>query len=802
MNTKSLACAAAGLLLACASAEAVPAKRDLRTVTQPDGTTIKVRRTGDEFRHFLLSEDGMLLTTNPSTGFIEFARMNSAGRIESTGVTASDPGLRSTRQLEAATPLSNSILKSARRSPRRAIAQNGMGRFTGDFPLTGDVKVLIILVNYKDVKCTLSDPRAYFEAMLNEEGFSQYGGTGSCRDYFRDNSLGQFRPQFDLYGPVELPQNRAYYGGNDSYYDEDIAAEDMIVDACKLLDSTVDFSEYDNDGDGYVDNVYVFYAGQGEASYGPDDSVWPHAWNLTSAGKAFKLDGVTISRYACSNEWEQNRPDGIGTFVHEFSHVMGLPDLYCTDYSDAETDTPGSWSVMDYGPYNNDGRTPPAYSIYERNAMTWLEPRLIDDACSITLEDIKSSNDGCIITTSKENEFFLLENRQQSGWDAYVPGHGMLIWHIDYDQRIFDSNKVNNTVSHQYVDIVEANNYPNNESLSAMAGYPWPGTSGATSFTPSTTPAFKEWSGTPINLPLTEIAETDGVITFNVAGGTPLPPPIETPVATEPLETGEDWFLASWQSVAGATDYEVKLYAEADGEPVTVTADMGSGKNPSLPSGWSASAIAGYTSSSNYGQASPSFKLSTDGAWIETARFDTDITSITFWCKGQQAVDSSLEVQGLIDGTWRTLDTFSPENTNVIADASVTNIPEGVRAVKFIWHKQKGNLSIDDIVITAGRSDRLVLTVPSTAGENRYRFTALENGNYFYTVSATDGEYRTPHSAPQRVSLPGTTGINGIDADALPAEYFDMLGRPLRNPAPGTICIERRAGRTTKRIIR
>ena len=213
------------------------------------------------------------------------------------------------------------------------------------------------------------------------------------------------------------------------------------------------------------------------------------------------------------NEWEGSRPDGVGTFIHEFSHVMGLPDLYATDYSTAFT--PGEWSVLDYGPYNNDGCTPPIYSIYERYALGWIEPTVIDGPATIRLDNVME-NKGCIIPTKRANEFFLLENRQQTGWDTFIPGHGMLVWHVDYNSYIWAQNTVNNNASHQYVDLEEADNI---RSENTRAGDAFPGTSKVTSFTDTTTPSMKTWTGAKLNLPITDITETDGIITFNVAGG-------------------------------------------------------------------------------------------------------------------------------------------------------------------------------------------------------------------------------------------------------------------------------------------
>lgn len=508
------------------AAAAVPAKRGVLSVTQPDGTEMPVLLMGDEFRHIYLTVDSLPLTTG-ADGFMQYALYDdNTGRLRASGVRASaDARLRSTAEHEVIATLTPCATRAAMLSPkkksqrRRAIAQGGLGLFDSSFPVKGDVKALVILVNYKDVKFQTPDPSAYFSDMLMKQGFSEYGATGSAYDYFFDNSDGQFRPQFDCYGPVDLPNNRSYYGGNNSN-DEDKAPEEMIIHAVELLDDEVDFSQYDTDDDGFVDNVYVFYAGRGEADGGGTNSVWPHSYNIYwGAGRICQADGVMFDYYACSNEWDGAKPDGIGTFVHEFSHVMGLPDLYDVDYKNAKYVTPGAWSVLDMGNYNNNSRTPAAYGAFERNALGWNEPRVLDGPADIELEHILGSNESCLIPTEKDTEFFLLENRQKKGWDAYVPGAGMLIWHIDYNSRVWQNNKVNINRSHQYVDIVEAGGTANNGINSAMRSYTFPGSKNVTNFTSSTTPALKSWAGKAIDLPITDIKESDGKISFKVAGG-------------------------------------------------------------------------------------------------------------------------------------------------------------------------------------------------------------------------------------------------------------------------------------------
>ena len=499
------------------SAGAVIAKRGVRTVTQPDGTTLRIQKTGDEHRHLTLTEDGIVLYERD--GEFTYAVPGETGQPVSTGVKARNAEVRTVADRAVVVTLDDFVERAATLSATavpltRKVAQSGMGLCDKTYPVRGDVRSLVILVEYADVKFTLDNPGQYFTDMLTKPGFDEYGGTGSALDYFTENSAGLFTPQFDVYGPIKLKHERKYYGGNSPWTGEDMRPEEMIIEACEQLDSIVDFNLYDTNGDRLIDNIFVFYAGQGEASYGPAESVWPHSWDVRGTGTTYKFDGVTLATYGCTNEWELNRPDGVGTFVHEFSHVMGLPDLY--DTNGILTCTPGAWSVLDYGPYNNDGCTPPNYGAYERNALGWIEPLMLDREMDVTLPEISQNVFG-LMTTDKETEFYLFENRQQIGWDKYLPGHGMLIWHVDYSSpRVFANNEVNNSRNHQYVDIVEANGAANSNSLYSQSRYTFPGPLNKTSISGTTTPALKSWAGKPLDLSVTDIAENAGLITFRV----------------------------------------------------------------------------------------------------------------------------------------------------------------------------------------------------------------------------------------------------------------------------------------------
>lgn len=589
-----------GLALLCSQvSQAVPAKRGLVVMRQPDGTELKVRVVGDEHSHHYLSEDGYLLVFDGDTFY--YGGLDATGNITRSDIVAkpvdrrsaeAESWLRGVDMTAVNQALGRRAASAAGRRGVRNVRRGSVGLFDTGFPSMGQQKGLVVLVEYTDVKFTEDDPYSYFSRMLNEDGFSDYGGTGCAAEYFRESSMGQFLPQFDVYGPITLSNNMSYYGGND-WMGNDRNPQKMVIEACQQLDDEVDFTEYDRDGDGYIDNVFVFYAGRGEASGGSPNTVWPHSWNVTAAESTpYYFDGVRLDRYACSNEWEGSRPDGVGTFIHEFSHVMGLPDLYATDYSSAFT--PGEWSVLDYGPYNNDGRTPPLYSIYERYSLGWMQPQVLDGPANITLPSI-GTNEGCMVATGDDNEFFLIENRQQTGWDSYIPGHGMLVWHIDYEPYVWENNTVNNQANHQYVDLEEADGTRNEQS---RAGNAFPGTEGVTSFTDDTTPSMRTWSGQRLNMPITDIAEVGGRIEFKVCGGLPLPEPA---VALDATDVGSDGFTACWMPSDMAVGYELSVYTRTDngGDKVVVSYVPGY-ERLALPADATEARVEGLSPATNY----------------------------------------------------------------------------------------------------------------------------------------------------------------------------------------------------------
>lgn len=498
------------------SLSAKPARRGAITVTQPDGSQLTAYLHGDAYYHYYTTADGKMLQRD-AEGFYRATAM------------PSDEELQARRN----------------NSPRR-IAKQQHGSELNLAP-----RGLIILVNFSNL--SFKTDIAEIDSMINGLNYSRrYSGysadgrrttvtsSGSARQYFHETSCGQYNPVFDVMGPVTVSQKYSYYGGNNSNGD-DKNPEQMVKEACQLVDDEVDFSIYDNDNDGYVDFVYIIYAGYGEADGAGENYIWPHNYWLSASSVKCVVDGKTVDNYACSNEidYASRQHDGIGTFCHEFSHVLGLPDLYVTNNGTHKT--MGSWDILDYGPYNNDGNTPPHYSAYERFFMGWLKPVVINSACDIELPALCDVNTAALLTSSGQHNgignnpnpttFYMLENRQKKSWDAYLPGHGMLITKVSYSQSKWDGNTVNNTRSSMGVDIVEADgsapaydedDYDNGYFGKLKDAYP----AGASAFT-----KLEEYQ-------VTDITETNGIIYFKVnGGGEAILLDVEDPVQPKSLTT-------------------------------------------------------------------------------------------------------------------------------------------------------------------------------------------------------------------------------------------------------------------------
>ena len=430
------------LLMAVAMiANAVPAKPGWQKRTQADGSTIDVQLVGDEFYHYYINKEGQEI------------RLNKAGMFE---VVADQP-TPAERQARRAKAVAHRQPKSFGSQPN--LAPRGV----------------VILANFKDQAMLPAHTKAVFDELCNATHctVNEYNGVkyGSAAEYFADQSNGTYRPVFDVYGPVTLSKDYSYYGHNIVVNGEetDEYAADAVVEACLLADQqyNIDFKQYDSDNDGYVDFVYLIYAGLGEASGGDENTIWPHNWSIQAVISSSlypsvyssiqtKIDGVYLDNYACSNEIESGELCGIGTLCHEFGHVMGLPDLYDTSYgkNDRNNLTPNQWDIMDVGSYNGDAHCPPNYDPWEKYFFGWVDPfNPGDQPMRIELHPNGTPNYAVLqINEAGEKKAacqsgrcFYLENRQYKGWDTFLPAHGMLIWVVKYDAASWTGNTTNNT---------------------------------------------------------------------------------------------------------------------------------------------------------------------------------------------------------------------------------------------------------------------------------------------------------------------------------------------------------------------
>ena len=505
--------------LLCFTARAIPADPTPVKITQPDGSTLTVALHGDEFFHFTTTADGYTVLKNKA-GYYTYARLDGDHLVASDRI-ARDAHQRTAddRALLATTPkglTDNGKIQNGQRMLSRR--NSAMRRVGADGRMDYDnFRGLIILINYSDKQFSMNNPGSFYNDMVNTHDYRGYtlngrrvNMTGSVRDYYYDNSSHFFDPVFDVVGPVNVDFTCTYPQSTSH-------ADDVFHAALLAADAEVDYSDYDSDGDGYVDMVFFLVAGlSANYSGNNEDYLWPHMYYLYGAPI---IDGVGFGLYACSTEiagWEGSWADvnGIGTFCHEFGHVLGLPDLYDTDYSGSggESRNPGEWSIMAGGSGSNFGRNPVGYSLYERYALGFTNPHLISENGEYTLHALDESNVGYRLNTPTENEFFLIENRQAGKWDKYLPGHGMLVARVDStNERIWWSNEVNCNPNRMYYELLRAN-YSGRDSDSD----PFPGTQGVTEINNFTNPSLLTWDNKFNEFGIYDITEHNKVISFYV----------------------------------------------------------------------------------------------------------------------------------------------------------------------------------------------------------------------------------------------------------------------------------------------
>lgn len=532
---------------------ALPTRHDRFTIEQPDGSIVTVRFTGDEFFKLTTTLDGAAVSLGDD-GYLRYVIYEN-GERKVTDYKINDKNVPQSI-ISAAHDIPVSQLQEKALEKRRAYNDIKMSRRMNS-PMTpmaeGEtrlIKAAIILVEFADLKFTEGNLDRFY-ALCNEEGYSDNGATGSIKDYFKAQFGDMAEFQFDVFGTFTAPKNHSYYGGND-YSGSDAHPDELVAEACKALDDQIDFSQYDLDGDGVCDFVFMFFAGNDEAdnTMRYQDCIWSHAWVIDYYDPSLYLDGVRISDYACTSELRTDyygygsKFTAIGSFCHEFSHTLGLMDAYDTSYDyDGYPIAEALWgvtSIMDSGCYNNDCNTPPYYNAFEREMLGIATP-VETEVGNMTLEPINESNKFLRIGTIKGNEYFVVEYRKKEGWDAYLPTSGLLVYHIDKSNnnagpsyyygfnltagQRWDYNEVNSYPYHQCADLIEAGN---STTTNNVADVFFPGAKNVTILSSETHDSYKAWNGDEVEYEIHDIKSSGDNATFMLLDKASLELPIIT----------------------------------------------------------------------------------------------------------------------------------------------------------------------------------------------------------------------------------------------------------------------------------
>ncbi len=491
-------------------AYAGPARKVTFIVSQPDGTQFRAKIYGDEFSHRTTTEDGREILQD-AEGYWCYAeesgdggkyagvrRVGCADRVEDGSETLTKARIvyRSEDRIREKKAAFAEMVRKRRELTRAQLTGNrtAANGVTATKSASQTINVLVLLVEFSDQRLTYG--REYFENLLNKSEYNYNGATGSVKDYFKAQMGSDIDFNFTVSPVATLSKSYKDYGANtngDSGDDKD--PEGMVRDACTLLDSQIDYSQFsyfeaDAKGNKYVDFLFVFYAGGAESEYAGSDRIWPHSSYIQPA---LQLDGVYIQSYACTSElmatkWKEAGGNvtatafkfaTIGTFCHEFSHMLGLMDMYDTDYDGSDGQSKALWGstgLMDSGNQNNDGNTPPYYSAIDRYCLGLSDPIVLTEGTH-SLEPVHRNGRYYKMDGGRDGEYYLIECRKAEGWDKYIGGSGLLVYHIDSTSRNtgysytykmnmtarnrWYYNEINCRPDHQCADLIEAN--PNAE---------------------------------------------------------------------------------------------------------------------------------------------------------------------------------------------------------------------------------------------------------------------------------------------------------------------------------------------------
>ena len=547
------------LTLVTLTISAVPAKRGVwKTLTLADGTEVRVQLVGDERGHWMQAADG--------TCFVE-----NNGVYEQVDRTM----LVQKRQ-------SRLNAKKAKRRAIYASTSDGLGQkgkmSMGSVPSIGEYTIPVVMVQFSNLEFQSTTTIEKMKRYYNEEGYSDDGAYGSVRDYFKAQSGGQFVPTFDVVGIVTLDNGYDYYGkGKDDDHLDELPG-DVISKAISQLGA--DFTKYvvpagDENHTTGVPLLAMFYAGEGEATGGQTDTIWPCEWDDVEdeIGKGDYND-VHFNSFFVGNELYGTSLMGMGIFCHEFGHALGLPDFYCTNYSYKNDDPFGFWSVMDSGAYVDDlCRLPVGYNAYEKSFLGWLELKEFGGETEITLQTPlgKAENSAYIIRNS-DTETFIFENRQPcTTWYPEEFGEGVMVSRIAYDKELWSTDKLNNTKLKKRACILTADGSKLYYSAANSNLY------GGSKKSIST---LKTLSGTSKMIDIKNIVKNgDGTITLTLSGssgggGETGGGAFEKVTAASQIVVGNNYALISADKEKGAGAFNTKYFDAVD---VTISGNTASG---------------------------------------------------------------------------------------------------------------------------------------------------------------------------------------------------------------------------------
>ena len=834
---------------------AVPALPTSVIVTQKDLTRLEVFLRGDEHSHCYFTSDNTPVALGEDGSYYYMFIEDDVLKLSS--LMAHEKNERKQEELDfikehavntidylSRTWAVKAEKANSRRQKRSArLNRNSLGEPKA---YTGRKKGLVILVNFANKEMALLDANGYFNKMFNELGFNENGAIGSVHDYFYDQSYGKFDLVFDVVGPVTVSHNFGYYGSNGtSLNGGDLRAGGMIVEACQLADNEVEYSDYDWDGDGEVDQVFVIYAGYGEASGGSKNTIWPHESHLEyQECGVLNLDGVTINTYACSCELSGGSGttlNGIGTACHEFSHCLGLPDFYDTGYNGGYG--MDYWDLMDSGAYSGPkgiGEVPTGYSAYERWFVGWLNIKELKEPCVINNMPC-IGGDGvayAIYNDNHRDEYFLLENRQNTKWFSYVGKyedcHGLLVTHIDYSETAWRNNKVNSLSKHQRMSIIPADMNLRRTNKAELQGDLFPGLSNKTELTNTSHDAvggrlynLNSDGSFYMNKPLTNISESDGFISFDFMGGINVP----TPEVRETKVTNDSTFIAFWKMVDGAENYTLELSgARSQGAPKDnklLSEDLGYFKTKSNSEdghtdlsdeldhymgnpGWNGQKV--FTS--QYG-----VKIGTTSTmgYLMTPLLDVKNNNLTINFNAKAVTSAGADIQFvLMDSSEKSLD-MQECKLHYALQSFVVNFEDVIEKKMKIKITSNERIYLSDIVIYNGlyseselnestQSERFVYYyINDFVSDVNYKtVSGLTENFYRYRVRANKGGAKSGWSPYQEVNLQEGSGIQGVvhDGDMAGYDLYNLNGEKLQASPPKGIYIKRNKKRTSKIIIK